>query len=574
MNASGEPHPESTLTTRSMSDINKLLIVDYLESLKEDKELDAIFPTVLDIAGYEIISTPKDSKGQSQYGRDVIAIKEVDGVMTRFYFELKGGSDRNITDQVLTKNDGVIASIRASKFTSYTNSAIPGFNDFPIKYVLVHNGTLKENARPTLEGFIETEKLQGQFERWDISKLATLFSDNLFNEYLLTDDDGNVALFKKTLVLLDVPEYDLTHLHQLVQKLCEKTKPHNERYVQKFLSSLSLIGVMIYHYCKAFNDLDKAKASIDFIVLKSWSWILENNLEEKPFVKTGFHTIMVTQLIIYHDYLGKTGPIARSPDGLFQERGGPYEEVAYSIRCSDFLNMMIYSFRLDEYFDPAQDTKTLIELLIEVVNNNLSGLPRPLLDNQGVAYLNVFIYLQEKSDVLDTNEFQKRFLDSLFENICIIKNVKKRLPELHSRKPVLIEYIATAERPFNYDDASSTLILMLFEITIILDAPDIYNRYRDYFTNTKVDLQTFHPMKDKKTELRLFNKEITDEGWSDTSIKLPEKYTDFVEIVKKSHCDTFAYRTDAAGYGHLKYLAHGFYKTPFFPIDWRCFIKD
>jgi hypothetical protein len=48
----------------------------------------------------------------------------------------------------------------------------------------------------------------------------------------------------------------------------------------------------------------------------------------------------------------------------------------------------------------------------------------------------------------------------------------------------------------------------------------------------------------------MFEKEITDEGWSDTSIKLPEKYTDFVEIVKKSDCDTFSYRTDAAGYGH------------------------
>jgi hypothetical protein len=62
------------------------------------------------------------------------------------------------------------------------------------------------------------------------------------------------------------------------------------------------------------------------------------------------------------------------------------------------------------------------------------------------------------------------------------------------------------ERPFNYVDASSTLILMLFEMTIILDAPEIYDHYRDYFVNAKVDLQIFHPMKDDKTELRLFEK--------------------------------------------------------------------
>jgi hypothetical protein len=111
-------------------------------------------------------------------------------------------------------------------------------------------------------------------------------------------------------------------------------------------------------------------------------------------------------------------------------------------------------------------------------------------------------------------------------------------------------------------------------MTIILDAPEIYDHYRDYFLDTKVDLQIFHPMKDDKTELRLFEKEITDEGWSETSIKLPEKYDDFVRLVKKSQSDAFTYRTDAVGCGHLKYLAHGFYKTPFFPKDRQCFIKD
>ena len=40
------------------------IIREYLESLKEDKELDYIFPILLDAMGFRIVSTPKNSKGR------------------------------------------------------------------------------------------------------------------------------------------------------------------------------------------------------------------------------------------------------------------------------------------------------------------------------------------------------------------------------------------------------------------------------------------------------------------------------------------------------------------------------
>ena len=199
-----------------MADINRILIGEYLESLKESSELDNIFPTLLEMMDYEILSKPKNAKGQSQYGKDVVAIKEIDGVKTRFYFELKGGSDRNIDDTVLNKKDGVIESMRASKNTPYIENSIPGFDTWPAKYILVHNGLLNENAKQTYNGFIKIEFKEGEFERWDIGKLSKMFSTNLFNEYLLAEGDENVSLFKKTLVLLDVPEYDMNHFFKLV----------------------------------------------------------------------------------------------------------------------------------------------------------------------------------------------------------------------------------------------------------------------------------------------------------------------------------------------------------------------
>jgi hypothetical protein len=557
-----------------MADLNKILVTEYLESLKESTELDNIFPILLEMLDYEVISKPTNARGQSQYGKDIVAIKEVDGVKIRFYFELKGGSDRNIDDSVLNKKDGVIESLRAAKNTPYIEKGIPGFDTWPARYRLVHNGILNENCKPTYNAFLTSEFKDGEFERWGIEKLAGLFSENLFNEYLLADGEENVSLFKKTLVLLDVPEYDLGHFHKLVSNLASSTRVSNPRYRRKFLSSLGLIATIIFHYCKSINNLDRAKKCIDHIVLKAWHWILANKFEKNPSMQAAFRSIQVTQLMIYHEYFVKTLPVAILKSGLYQERGGNYEEIGYSLRCTEYLNYLTYHIRLDRYFNPESDLTEPIKALVDVIENNSNGISRPLLDNQGVAYLNVFLLLMENMDKVDSSDFCKRYLNDIFDGLVVISKVRNRFPELHSNENALAEYIALGEKPYNYDDSSSTLILILFEMIVALDAPELYNLYRGFFVDKKIDLQTFYPDINDNTELLLFEREIKDEGYSETTIELPEKYDDFVEKIKAKPRPYLQYRTITVGYVHLKYLAHAYYKSPFIPTDWREFIFE
>lgn len=85
---------------------NKILRA-YLEALKEDEELDKIFPLLLRAMNFRIVSTPKHSKGMSQYGKDVIAIgKDDDGIICRWYFELKGNAAKDINDNTFNVKDG------------------------------------------------------------------------------------------------------------------------------------------------------------------------------------------------------------------------------------------------------------------------------------------------------------------------------------------------------------------------------------------------------------------------------------------------------------------------------------
>ena len=135
---------------------DSLIVSDYLGSLKEDTELDYLFPILLNLMGFRIITTPKESKGQPQYGKDIIAVGlDHDGIKKRFYFELKGHADKDIDDTVLMKRDGIMESLKASKYTVFKDSSISEFNTLPVKFVLVQNGVLKNNTRRTFEGFID-----------------------------------------------------------------------------------------------------------------------------------------------------------------------------------------------------------------------------------------------------------------------------------------------------------------------------------------------------------------------------------------------------------------------------------
>jgi hypothetical protein len=68
----------------------KLVFRQYLASLKERKELDAVLPDLLSELGYTVISRP--TIGTRQYGVDAAAVgRDADGRRKLFLFSIKQG---------------------------------------------------------------------------------------------------------------------------------------------------------------------------------------------------------------------------------------------------------------------------------------------------------------------------------------------------------------------------------------------------------------------------------------------------------------------------------------------------
>jgi hypothetical protein len=566
---------------------NSIIVREYLSSLKEDKELDYLFPILLNLMGFRIIQTAKESKGQSQYGKDIIAVgKDENGIKHKWYFELKGYSDRDITITNFSKSDGIRESIIEAKHSSFNDSSIPEFNGLPIKIVIVHNGILKTNFRNTFEGFISKEFKKGEFERWDIYYLTDIFSDYLFNEYLLSDDASN-RLLKKTLAFLDSPDNEYLEFKELVTIQFNKVENIKSRAFKKLFATLNLLNSIVFHYSKENNYLVPAKECSKFLILKTWHWILENNLQGKKPVVKEFKKLLKGQFEIFDKYFQKTFAIAKIENGLFSEYGTFYEKIGYPLRCFEYLDDIIYYCRLRNTVFESKKIENLKnkqkDLIIELTDKN-SGFKRPILDNHSIPLLQLFLFFSDKKCLRQKDvEFLVGYFHLTISNLKIEKIRHNRQPELYNRIDPIIEFIATGNKPEEYCDSSSILLAILLEITIIFNSENLFNGILS-FIDENLSLQIVSIDFNKyNVEQLLFEKHLHNEYFVDCIervqdglklLKNEANFSDFKKSVLEKKETPNSYKTDVLGLSCIRYLAHSYFKNEILPEEWRELIEE
>jgi hypothetical protein len=546
--------------------IRQEIIKQYIATLKEDGELDYIFPLLLERMGYRVLSTPKNSKGQSQFGRDVVAIKKIKKINTLFLFELKGFRAKDITDRTLTEKDGIIDSLKASKYTKYKDASIPDLHNFPRRYVFVHNGGIDANAQPTWDGFVESEFPEGNLERWDLGKLTTLFSEYLFDETLLMDEES-YRLFKRALVLIDAEGNDYSDISKLIELQIVKiknAKKTNHRTLLNFFATMRLIASMVYAYAMEANNLIPAKFCIDTMVLKTWAWVLENKNEKKKVYVEHFNKLVLLQIQIYEEYINKVLRFANMEKGLYAYNASDTEFVFYPLRCFDFLGDLIYYFTATEAYAriPKGEVVRRSEIVKTIIKNN-NACCTPLLDTHSIVIQMVFkyMYLHQLKD--ENFEF---IVDYLYNTVL---NLLKRYtrdgmwPEMYGNRMALAKSLYEKDDAYNCD--SSLLLLNVIELIAYMNIPDLYAAFIKIVNESGVNLQVAYPNWDEyDIEQRLFEHRLDEEIPVESDIKLPETLEEFRNTFKKKY-RTVKYRTDKVGYDFLRVLAHKYYETDLFP---------
>jgi len=123
----------------------QLILREYLASLNERNELDALLPDLLSQMGLEVFSKP--GIGSRQYGVDIAAYGSIDGEVSKVYlFSVKGG-DLGRKDW----NSGSVQDLQPSLdeiITVYIPTHLPSeYKNFPIEICICFGGDLNENVR-------------------------------------------------------------------------------------------------------------------------------------------------------------------------------------------------------------------------------------------------------------------------------------------------------------------------------------------------------------------------------------------------------------------------------------------
>lgn len=245
----------------------KLVIRQYLASLKERGELDALLPDLLSQIGLEVFLKP--GVGSRQFGVDVAAFGKLSSESEDkvYLFSVKSGDlDRKDWDggnpQDLRPSINEIIDV-------FIPTRIPTeYNDFPVEICLCFGGEVKEEVRPNVSMFLGKLKTDDlTFSEWNGDRLAYLIELHMLREELLPRNCR--ALLRKSLAMIDEPEVSFKHFSKLAINLT-RTDNKKPKDILTGIRQLYLCLWILYSWCRDEDNLESAYLSAEFMILNAW----------------------------------------------------------------------------------------------------------------------------------------------------------------------------------------------------------------------------------------------------------------------------------------------------------------
>ncbi|MGH7780842.1 MAG: hypothetical protein ACREQR_13555 [Candidatus Binataceae bacterium] len=244
----------------------KLIIKEYLSSLRERDELDAILPDLLSQMGLNVYSRPR--RGARQDGVDVGAVGSLNGGPERVYLlTIKSG------DLTRAAWDTEVQSVRQSLneiMDAYIPARLPNeHRGKEIAICICCGGDILEQVRPALEGFIHHYTKENiYFEEWNGDKLASLIQTTFLREDLLPT--GARSHLRKSLAMLDEPETSYTHFAALIGSLSAAGAMSDTESVTA-IRQMSICLWILFAWTREAGNMEAAYLCSELTLLHAWS---------------------------------------------------------------------------------------------------------------------------------------------------------------------------------------------------------------------------------------------------------------------------------------------------------------
>ncbi|MCP1469679.1 hypothetical protein J3E64_001361 [Sphingobium sp. OAS761] len=250
----------------------KLVFRQYLASLRERRELDAVLPDLLSELGYTVISRP--SIGTRQYGVDVAAISPPSetGQRKLYLFSIKQG------DLTRADWDGTPQALRSS-INDIIDVYIPtrvakAHRKLEIVICLCFGGDVHEAVRDNVTQFTNGLSRDGlSFEEWNGDYLAGLLVEGVLREQLVRPELR--ARFQKAVAMVDEPEVAFTHFAALIESLCA-TSETTPRQRATILRQLYICLWVFFAWARDTGNIEAPYRASERALLHAWQLVRED----------------------------------------------------------------------------------------------------------------------------------------------------------------------------------------------------------------------------------------------------------------------------------------------------------
>ncbi|HHN8371165.1 hypothetical protein AB7X32_17690 [Morganella morganii] len=277
----------------------KLILKQYLASLKERAELDAVLPDLLSCMGMNVFISP--TRGVKEYGVDIAAVGRINSEEEKVYlFSVKSG---NLTRETWNgKTDQALRPSLDEIQDSFIPSRLPPeHRDKKIIICLCFGGDISSGIRQEVSGYERRNTRDNiSFEEWNGDKLSEFIQQYLLKEELLPS--SSQALLRKSLALLEEPGSSSKHFFLLIDRVLS-----NATDADSIASSITRINVclwVLFSWCRDGQNLEAAYLSSERALLLAWDKVKESYTEKNKLSKS-FNSILETYQQITDYYVDK-----------------------------------------------------------------------------------------------------------------------------------------------------------------------------------------------------------------------------------------------------------------------------
>ncbi|WP_144820424.1 hypothetical protein [Marinobacter piscensis] len=489
----------------------KLIIKEYLASLREREELDAVLPDLLSQMGMTVFSRP--GRGTRQDGVDVAAFGAIDGEEDAVYLFSVKPHDLKRSDWDTSSPQSLRPSLVEIQETYIRNRLPREYREKKIKICICVGGDIREDIRPNIEAYKDRSSTdQISFEEWNGDRMASLIESHFLKEELLPDMAR--SNLRKALALIDEPNVSYKHFAILVESFLSSSieKPEQKKRVMR---QLSICLWILFAWAREQNNLESTYLAAELLLLRLWELVreyLEEDTKMSASIQSVYFSVFQTFLNVGNELLSKTAVKNASKQHALSQsvRGSTPLEINLRLfdlagRVSLFgLWLRWYSFQFPQGSDEQNDllgtSSAYSDALKGIINNN-PILLLPIKDDQCIDVALTVLLLMMEGD-------QKSILGWLEQMVGRAKFAYR----FHKLYPCNIStYHELLEHPRRDGDyrqnvtAGSILYPFISIIAAMLEDQPLYGAVKEFKNNDlgHCNFQYWYP--DDDTESHLYS---------------------------------------------------------------------